>query len=427
MANKELQWTQKYRPKSLKDYIGNKFMKMQLSTLIERERVPQTIMFFGEKGTGKTTIARLLVKNLMCENTKDGQACGKCTSCSRLDDKYISSGQAPQSMLIKELNIADLRGVADADQIVADMKKKVAFNRKRIFILDEMQQASKEAQSAFLKIMEEPVPNLYVIMCTTHPDKITEALASRFKRFQVKRPDVKEIASRLEYICRHEGVNYDTGALRIIAGFHKNNPRESINQLEILAHTTEFSLTVDKVEQQLEIVSKDVYRKFLTTCKTGNLSNVVGIVDKLEQEGISTIQFVDGLGDFIVDLLKIRSGINLDMYTLEKVRSLRKYVKGFSESDMVSMLKVLKDYSTISRSMDFQLYALATEIMECLQIPDKVVEVDKNKAGQIYKKKTKEINEKNKVQKELKVAGDAYMERKLPSATKVVGIPDDEN
>jgi|SRR5690625_1003134 len=426
MTSQELQWTQKYRPKNLGEYIGNKFMKMQLSTLIERNRVPQTIMFFGEKGTGKTTIARLLVKNLMCENPKDGEACGQCTSCSRLDDQYITSGKAPQSMLIKELNIADLRGVDHADDIVADMKKKVAFNRKRIFILDEMQQASKEAQSAFLKIMEEPVPNLYVIMCTTHPDKITEALASRFKRFQIKRPDVKEIAQRLERISHIEGVNYDKGALRIIAGFHKNNPRESINQLEILAHTTDFSLTVTQVEQQLEIVSKDVFRKFLTTCATGNLNNVVGIVDNLEQEGIDTISFIEGLGDFIVDLLKIRSGINLDMYTLEKVRTLRKYVKEFTESDMVSMLKVLKDYSSVSRSMDFQLYALAAEIMSCLKVEETVNEIDKSKAGTIYRNQTKKINKQNEVQKEIKVADKAYIEKQIPSATKVVGIPDIE-
>src|SRR5699024_8947585 len=227
-----VQWTQEYRPKNLDDYIGNEFLKKQLSTLIEQDKLPQTIMFYGEKGTGKTTMARLLVKNLMCDSPVNGTACGDCTRCNRLDDVYIQTGKAPQNTMVKELNIADLRGVADAEQIVQDMKKKVAFNKKRVFILDEMQQASKEAQSVFLKIIEEPIPNLYVIMCTTHPDKITDALASRFKRFRVKRPKVTEIAKYLEDIANKEGVDYDQNALRIIAGYHKNNPRESINKLE---------------------------------------------------------------------------------------------------------------------------------------------------------------------------------------------------
>src|SRR5699024_6736937 len=129
-----------------------------------------------------------------------------------------------------------------------------------------MQQASKEAQSAFLKIIEEPIPNLYVIMCTTHPDKITEALSSRFNRFRVRRPETKDIAERLQYICQLEGVNYDFNALKILASYHKNNPRESINKLETLAVTSENQVTVKEVEKQLEIISTDIFEKYLMTC-----------------------------------------------------------------------------------------------------------------------------------------------------------------
>lgn len=423
----DLQWTQKYRPKTLNDYIGNEYLKAQLNTLIERKKVPQTIMFYGEKGTGKTTMARLLVKNLMCDNPKHGQACGDCSSCKKLDGQYILTGKAPQSLMVNEKNIADARGVDQADAMVSDMQKRVGFDRKRVYILDEMQQASPEAQSAFLKIMEEPVPNLFVIMCTTHPDKISEALSSRFKKFRVKRPESKDIIKRMEYIALNEGVNYDINALRIISSNHKNNPRESINTLETLAYTTEFELTSRKVEQQLDIISKDVFRKFLTTCLTGNLNNVISLVAKQEEQGIDTVSFISGLGDFIVDLLKIKAGVNIDSITLEKAKSLRKWVKSFSETDMIFILKVLKEYSNVSRDMGFTVYALATELMQGLKIEETVTDLDKSQAGVIYRKQTNKIAEnKSKKPKTLEKADQSYIEKQIPSATKVVGLPTEE-
>src|SRR5699024_7781745 len=383
----------------------------------------QTIMFYGEKGTGKTTMARLLVKNLMCDSPVNGTACGDCTRCNRLDDVYIQTGKAPQNTMVKELNIADLRGVADAEEIVKDMKKKVSFNKKRVFILDEMQQASKEAQSTFLKIIEEPVENLYVIMCTTHPDKITDALSSRFKRFRIKRPQVTEIAERLEKVSQFEGVNYDKNALRIIAGHHKNNPRESINQLETLAATTENHLTVREVEKQLDIISSNVFEKFLITCKTGNLNNILTIMTTIEDEGIETQEFVRGVGDFLVDALKIRAGVKLDTYTVEKMKELRKFMRNFEEVDIINILKVLKEYSSISRDMDFQLYALAAEIMDELKVVEDKKEVNDSEAGKRFRKMTKKIVEDSGTKKEIKKADKQYIEENVRGARKVVGLP----
>ncbi|RHL12267.1 AAA family ATPase [Bacillus licheniformis] len=384
-----LSWTRKYRPTSIGDYVGNDVMKNKLQALMRVNKLPQTMLFEGERGTGKTTFSRLLAKTMMCENPEDGQACGACPSCLHLDKNYIKTGQAPRNIPIYEFDITKMNGVQDAKEIVERMRQRSRNSEKRVFILDEVQRSSKEAQSTFLKITEEPVPGLYVILCTTNPEDLLTPFRSRFSTFKVKRPTINEITKRLAYICRNEGVDYSPDGLRLIATRCGRIPRESISRTELVATTG--AVTRVTVQRELEIISEKIFTEFLSACKSGALNNVLDVVNKIEENDIQTSDFIEGLGDYVVSLLNVRSGVKLDQYGAEEIKKMRKYIKAFSDRDIVNILKVLKDYSGLKKGMRFQLYALGAEIMDATNVPETVKPISEERASKKYTEVTAEV------------------------------------
>ncbi|MFV1457290.1 AAA family ATPase, partial [Bacillus mycoides] len=141
----ELSWTRKYRPKLMEEYIGNDAMKGKIAKLLEVNKLPQMMLFKGSPGTGKTTMARLLAKALMCERPVNGKACGGCETCRRMDEDYIQTGKSPRGIPVMEYDITKMNKREDATNIVSRMQKRTLGDTKRVFILDEVQRATKEA------------------------------------------------------------------------------------------------------------------------------------------------------------------------------------------------------------------------------------------------------------------------------------------
>lgn len=383
-------WTQKYRPTKLEDYVGNEYTKSKVRALTEQGRLPQTILLQGERGTGKTTMARLIAKSLMCLEPTGGQSCGNCERCIQLDENFIKTGIAPRNMSIHSYNMTDMNTREDATGIVAKMGRRTFGNEKQVFILDEVQRASPEAQSSYLQITEEPPEGLYVILCTTNPEKLLVPLRSRFRKFDVFRPSNKDIVKRLEVICLREGVNYTVDGLRLLASKENNVPRECILQAETLGILG----TIDRraVEKELHLISRGIFIDFLDACHVGNLSGVVTMLGRIQHEDtISVLSFVEGMGNYMADLLNAKVGVKLESYSTEDIKSLRKYVKKFDDKQMIALLGILKDYSKIEKSMDFQLLSLAVTIMEELRIEEVVPEITEDRAGRSFRAVSEQV------------------------------------
>src|SRR5699024_7856124 len=156
-------WNRKYRSTDFESYIGNDTLKGQLQTLLKKDKLPHTLMFHGTAGSGKTSMARILAKSMMCETPVDGLACGECNTCKLLDEEFIQTGNQVHGIPIYNYDIASMSTVDDMSGIVERMRR---GRGERVYILDEIQESSTRAQNALLKIAEEPVEGLYIILCT---------------------------------------------------------------------------------------------------------------------------------------------------------------------------------------------------------------------------------------------------------------------
>lgn len=397
---KKLSFTRKYRPKTTKNYIGNDALINKLNKLHELDKLPQTILFNGLRGTGKTTLARLEAKNLLCLEPVDGKACEQCTHCQQLDEKFIEEGVVPRNIPVFEYKINELNKREDAQEIVNKMSKRSVMDNKRVFILDEIQRATKEAQSTFLKIVEEPPEDLYIILCTTDIEDLLVPFKSRFFQFKIQKPKTEDLVKQLSYICEEEGIDYSKDGLRLIAKHTSNIPRESINLLEIIGATNK--ITRKTVEEELYLISRLVYMNFLDACKKANLGILMTAINELKEKNQFTVQdFVKGLGEFFVDLLNLRSGISLDLYSESDIRDLRKYIKTFTENQIVDILKVLKTYSNIKSDDTYHLLALGSELIEILNIEEELRVPNETHINSEYVEVTNNIK-KSKVADKLK-------------------------
>ena len=165
----ELGFHRKYRPKTLKDYIGNEKLKKSVSKALESDRKPQVILLSGPAGTGKTTMARLLAKEYLCENRdKEKGACNTCYSCQAMNE-FIETGHSDILTNLKEVDVTDSNKKQDIEDLLEDASMPSFDGNWKIYILDECHMMTSSAQNRLLKTLEEPPEHVLMILCTTNP------------------------------------------------------------------------------------------------------------------------------------------------------------------------------------------------------------------------------------------------------------------
>lgn len=214
----------KYRPFQVDNIVGQNHVVVTLKNAAINNHFSHAYLFSGNHGCGKTSTARILANLLTCENKKDSVVCGKCHAC-----QTIHSGK---SVDVKELNGATSRGIDDIKSLIESAQWSPQELNKKVFIIDECHQLTKEATSALLKILEEPPSYLVFILCTTDLHKILPTILSRCQRYNFKRITSSVISSRLSFIAKQEKINIDESGISLIARASRGSMRDAISYLD---------------------------------------------------------------------------------------------------------------------------------------------------------------------------------------------------
>src|ERR1700754_673309 len=214
----------KYRPQTFQDVVNQEHVKTTLRNAIAQNRIAHGYIFSGQRGTGKTTTARIVARCLNCIQGPTDKPCGVCASCVEI--------AAGSSVDVIEIDAASNRGINEMRELRENVRYQPARDRYKIFIIDEAHQITNEAFNALLKTIEEPPEWAVFVLATTEAHKIPATIASRCQHFSFRSVDFDELSARMAWICQQEGIEADPEALAVLAQAGEGSVRDSLSALD---------------------------------------------------------------------------------------------------------------------------------------------------------------------------------------------------
>lgn len=340
--NEGLAWTRKYRPRSFDDYMGDNVKNLVIGRFKNQDTIPQTIMLYGTRGTGKTSMARLMCKEIHCMNKVNGRACGECEMCQMIDDYITSSESGATCDGIVEIDAATTNGKDDINDIISELLQPPLYPLTRtVAILDECHKLSNAAQNSLLKVIEEPPAHLVFILCTTDPDDVISTIHSRMQlKIEVRKKTVDELAQRLMWIGEQERLKISIEACQLIAKKKDRIPRDAISLLENVAKSRG-QVLIDDVLETINDVGNDVYFDFFKAANT-SLEDILRFNVTLKEKDVGINNFMSGLARFALDAMSIKYGIAMEDFDKEFAKTAKELFDIYSTNDIDAMLRVIE-------------------------------------------------------------------------------------
>jgi DNA polymerase-3 subunit gamma/tau len=299
---KHLVLYRKYRPKFFSEIVGQEHVVQTLTNAIASNSIAHAYLFTGPRGTGKTTLGRLLAKALNCQNRKEGEAepCNNCSSCLE-----INSGKAIDLI---EIDAASNRGIDE----IRELKENIGFSpvksKYKVFIIDEAHQLTKEAANALLKTLEEPPSHVVFVLATTEAHKMIPTIVSRCQRFDFRRLKLEEVVKRLEKILNLEKIKFEEDALELIAASSGGSIRDAETLLDQAVSFSGKELKKEFVEKLLGVGDKSLVFDFLNYLSKKDTKRAVQFLEEIVLKGVDMQEFLKLLTAVLREILLLKIG-----------------------------------------------------------------------------------------------------------------------
>lgn len=336
----------KFRPQNFEDVKGQEHIVTTLKNQIKADRIGHAYLFCGTRGTGKTTIAKILAKAVNCEHPIDGSPCNECAAC-----RAINEGT---SMNMIEIDAASNNGVDNIREIREEVAYRPTQGRYKVYIIDEVHMLSTGAFNALLKTLEEPPSYVIFILATTEAHKIPITILSRCQRYDFRRITADTIAARLMELMKKEGNDVEEKAIRYIAKVADGSMRDALSLLDqCIAFYLGETLTYEKVLENLGAVDTEVFsgllRKILSQDTAGAIKNLEDIII----QGREMSQFVTDFIWYLRNLLLIATSDNAEEAVDASAETLARMKEESRMADAETFMRYIRIFSELSNQIKY--------------------------------------------------------------------------
>ena len=360
----------KYRPSTFEEVVGQKHVVMTLQNAIKNNKLAHAYLFCGPRGTGKTSVAKLLAKTINC--TSENKPCGHCANCIDIQESTHPD--------VVELDAATNNGVDEVRELIEKVKYAPMQGKYKVYIIDEVHMMTSSAFNALLKTLEEPPEYCIFILATTEPHKVLPTIVSRCQRFDFNKVSVPVIKERLRYIVGQEGITCDDDALQLIAELAEGGMRDALSVLDQCIAYSQDNITAEDVSTVYGIATNAEKLDLLKAVRNKDVQKSMAMVNDFSGRGID-------LQRLTLDLINLCKETVIYSYSgkgnlLEKttVAQAEDLLRNFTSDELLKCIDYLMDttgkYKDSSDSMSY----LEVCLLKMMNIAGQKTENQENKA-----------------------------------------------